>query len=98
MLATLTWPGVATLLTLAAILGTVGTALGGRGAGGLMVAILAALAGAVIGPWLAHAWQIAEFINLRVGDQPFPLVSSAIGAAVAVTLVHFSSGSRLLRN
>jgi uncharacterized membrane protein YeaQ/YmgE (transglycosylase-associated protein family) len=98
MLTTLTWSGLGVLVTLACICGAVGTALSGRGAGGLVVSILLALLGAVIGPWLAREFHVAELINLRVSDQPFPLISSAIGAAIAVTLLHLSSGPRLLRN
>ena len=98
MLTTLTWSGLGVLLVLACICGAVGTALSGRGTGGLVVSILLALVGAVVGPWLAREFQLAELINLRVSDQPFPLISSAIGAVVAVTLLHLSTGPRLLRN
>jgi uncharacterized membrane protein YeaQ/YmgE (transglycosylase-associated protein family) len=98
MLATLTWPGLAVLGLVACIFGAVSTALGGRGRGGFVAALLLALVGAIVGPWLAREFQIAELINLRVDDQPFPLISSAIGAAVAVTLLHLTPGPRLLRN
>jgi uncharacterized membrane protein YeaQ/YmgE (transglycosylase-associated protein family) len=85
------------LALIAGIFGAVSTSLGGPGRGGFVVALLIALVGAVVGPWLARVFQIAELINLRVGDQPFPLISSAIGAAVAVTLARLTSGPRLLR-
>jgi uncharacterized membrane protein YeaQ/YmgE (transglycosylase-associated protein family) len=98
MLTTLTWPGLGVLALVACIFGAVSTSIGGRSRSGFVVALLIALVGAVVGPWLAREFQIAELINLRVDDQPFPLVSSAIGAAVAVTLLHVTSGPRLLRN
>jgi uncharacterized membrane protein YeaQ/YmgE (transglycosylase-associated protein family) len=98
VLTTLTWPGLAVLALVACIFGAVSTSLGGRGRGGFVVALLIALVGAVVGPWLAREFQIAEFINLRVDDQPFPIISSAVGAALAVTLLHLTSGPRLLRN
>jgi uncharacterized membrane protein YeaQ/YmgE (transglycosylase-associated protein family) len=98
MLTTLTWPGLGVLALIAGSLGAVSTSLGGRGRGGFVVAVLIALVGAVAGPWLAREFRIAELINLRVDDQPFPIISSAIGAAVAVTLLHLTSGPRLLRN
>jgi uncharacterized membrane protein YeaQ/YmgE (transglycosylase-associated protein family) len=98
MLTTLTWPGLAVLALIACIFGAVSTSLGGSGRGGFVGALLIALVGAVVGPWLAREFHIAEFINLRVDDQPFPLISSAIGAAIAVTLLHLTSGPRLLRN
>jgi uncharacterized membrane protein YeaQ/YmgE (transglycosylase-associated protein family) len=63
-----------------------------------VLALLIALVGAVVGPLLARTFHLAELINLRVDDQPFPLISSAIGAAVAVTLQQLTSGPRLLRN
>jgi|SRR5579864_1249939 len=98
MLTTLTWPGLGLLALIACIFGAVCTSVGGRSRGGFVVAILIALVGAVVGPWLAREFQVAELINLRVDDQPFPLISSAIGAAVAVTLLQLTSGPRLLRN
>jgi len=98
MLTTLTWPGLAVLALVAGIVGAVSTSLGGRGRGGLVVALLLALVGAVAGPWIAREFQFAELINLRVDDQPFPLVSSAVGAAVAVTLLHLTTGPRLLHS
>jgi uncharacterized membrane protein YeaQ/YmgE (transglycosylase-associated protein family) len=86
------------LALIACIFGAVSTSLGGPGRGGFVVALLIALVGAVVGPWLARELQLAELINLRVDDQPFPLISSAIGAAVAVTLLHLTSRPRLLRS
>jgi uncharacterized membrane protein YeaQ/YmgE (transglycosylase-associated protein family) len=98
MLTTLTWPGLAVLALVAGIFGGVSTSLGGRGRGGFVAAVLIALVGGVVGPWLARAFQMGELINLRVDDQPFPIISSAIGAAVAVTLLHLTTGPRLLRS
>ena len=86
------------LLVIAGISGAVGTVLGGGGQGRLVASVALGLAGAVLGPWLAHQFHVAELFELQVSDQPFPLVSSALGAAVSVALVSFASGPRLLRN
>ncbi len=98
MLITLTWPGLGVLLLIAGILGAVVTSLGWRGSGGLVLAVLLALVGATVGSWLAREFQMSELIHLRVDGQPFPLVSSAVGAATAVTLLRLASGPRLRRN
>lgn len=98
MLITLAWPGLAVLLLIAGILGAVSTSLGKRGSGGFVLAVLLALVGAIVGPWLAREFQMSELINLRVDGQPFPLISSAVGAAVAVTMLRLASGRQLRRN
>lgn len=98
MLTTLTWPGLGVLLLIAGILAAIATSLGRRDSGGFVLAVLLGLVGAVVGPWLAREFQINELINLRVDGQPFPLISSALGAAIVVTLLHLASGPRLRRN
>jgi len=98
MLTTLTWPGVGVLLLIACIIGAVSVALQGRGQTAFAVASLVALIGAVGGPWLARQFNIIEAINLRVDDQPFPLISAVVGGALAVILLNLISGRRLLRN
>ena len=98
MLATLTWPGLGVLFLIAGILGAVSSAIERRNATSFVASVLVALVGAVVAPWVAGHLHIAELINLRVDDQPFPLVSSVMGGVIAVALVHLMSGWRLLRN
>lgn len=98
MLATLTWPGLGVLFLIAGILGAVSAAIERRSATSFVASVLVALVGAVVAPWVAGHLHIAELINLRVDDQPFPLVSAVMGGVVAVAIVHLMSGRRLLRN
>jgi uncharacterized membrane protein YeaQ/YmgE (transglycosylase-associated protein family) len=98
VLTTLTGPGLAVLLLIAGISGAVGTALRGGRRGRLVASVALGLAGAVLGPWLAHEFHVAELVELQVSDQPFPLVSSALGAAVSVALLYVLSGRQLLRS
>jgi len=86
------------LFLIAGIVGAISSALERRNATSLVASVLVALVGAVVAPFLARQLQIAELINLRVADQPFPLVSAVVGSVLAVGLVHMMSGWRLLRN
>jgi len=96
--ATLTWPGLGVLLLIAAIVGAVSSAVERRNGTSFVASVLVAFVGAIVAPFLARHLQIAELINLRVDDQPFPLVSAVVGGVLAVALVHMMSGWRLLRN
>lgn len=98
MLSTLTWWGLGLLFLIAGILGAVSAAVERRNATSFVASVTVALAGAVVAPYLAGHLHIAEVINLRVDDQPFPLVSSVVGGVLAVAIVHLMSGWRLLRN
>jgi uncharacterized membrane protein YeaQ/YmgE (transglycosylase-associated protein family) len=86
------------LLIIAGIAGAVGTALGGRGRSSFVASVGLGLVGAVIGPWVVHQFHLTELVELQVGDQPFPLISTLLGASLTVALLHVASGPRLLRN
>jgi uncharacterized membrane protein YeaQ/YmgE (transglycosylase-associated protein family) len=92
------WAGLGVLFLIAGIVGAISSALERRNATSFVASVLVALVGAVVAPFLARQLQIAELINLRVADQPFPLVSAVVGSVLAVGLVHMMSGWRLLRN
>ncbi len=91
---TLTLPGLILLIVIAAICGAVGKALAGGGPGGLVASIALGFIGALLGPWMARALNLAEPLVVHVSGQPFPIVWSMIGAAVFVALLHLMGGRR----
>ena len=91
---TLTLPGLLLLIIIAAICGAVGRALGGGARGGLMVSTAIGFIGALIGPWIARQFQLAEPFILRVGSYSFPILWSIIGGALFVAFLHLLSGPR----
>jgi uncharacterized membrane protein YeaQ/YmgE (transglycosylase-associated protein family) len=91
---TLTLPGLLILIVIAAVCGAVGKALGGGASGGLVTSIALGFIGALLGPWVAHQFGLAEPLVLRVSGQAFPIVWSIIGGALFVALLHLVSGRR----
>src|SRR5438552_13914088 len=91
---TLTLPGLIALILIAAICGAVGKALGGGARGGLITSIALGFIGALLGPWVARQFHLAEPFVLRVGRDSFPIVWSIIGAALFVALLHLLSRRR----
>jgi uncharacterized membrane protein YeaQ/YmgE (transglycosylase-associated protein family) len=94
---TLTLPALLVLIVIAAICGAVGKNLAGGGPGGLVASIALGFIGALLGPWVAHQFQLAEPLVLHIGGQPFPIVWSIIGAALFVALLHLLSARRWAR-
>jgi uncharacterized membrane protein YeaQ/YmgE (transglycosylase-associated protein family) len=95
---TLTLPGLIVLIVIAAICGAVGKALAGGGQGGLVTSIALGFIGALLGPWVARQFHLAEPLVLHVSGQPFPIVWSIIGAALFVALLHLMSRRSWVRN
>jgi uncharacterized membrane protein YeaQ/YmgE (transglycosylase-associated protein family) len=91
---TLTLPGLLVLILIAAICGAVGRALGGGARGGLIVSTAIGFIGALLGPWVARQFHLAEPFVLRVGGYAFPILWSIIGGALFVALLHLLSGRR----
>jgi len=85
------------LLLIAGICGSLAQALVGYSHGGCLVSIVLGLIGALIGTWLARLAGLPEILSVQVGNQPFPLVWSIIGAALFVAVLNLlsrRSGSR----
>jgi uncharacterized membrane protein YeaQ/YmgE (transglycosylase-associated protein family) len=59
--------------------------------GGCLVSIVLGLIGALIGTWLARLAGLPEILSVRIGNQPFPLVWSIIGAALFVAVLNLLS-------
>ena len=91
---TLTLPALIVLIIIAAICGAVGRALGGGARGGLVVSTAIGFIGALLGPWVARQFHLAEPFVLRVGGYSFPILWSIIGGALFVALLHLISGRR----
>jgi uncharacterized membrane protein YeaQ/YmgE (transglycosylase-associated protein family) len=91
---TLTLPGLLVLIVIAMICGAVGRALGGGVRGGLMVSTAIGFIGALIGPWVARQFHLAEPFILRVGSYSFPILWSIIGGALFVAFLHLLAGPR----
>ena len=91
---TVTLPGLILLIIIAAICGAVGRALGGGVRGGLMVSTAIGFIGALLGPWVARQFHLAEPFILRVGGYSFPILWSIIGGAIFVAFLHLLARPR----
>lgn len=79
------------LLLIAGICGSLAQALVGYSHGGCLVSIVLGLIGALIGTWLARLAGLPEILSVQIGNQPFPLVWSIIGAALFVAVLNLLS-------
>ncbi|HUE17824.1 MAG TPA: GlsB/YeaQ/YmgE family stress response membrane protein [Planctomycetaceae bacterium] len=79
------------LLLIAGICGSLAQALVGYSHGGCLVSIVLGLIGALIGTWLARLAGLPEILSVQIGNQPFPLVWSIIGAALFVAVLSLLS-------
>jgi uncharacterized membrane protein YeaQ/YmgE (transglycosylase-associated protein family) len=79
------------LLLIAGICGSLAQALVGYSRGGCLVSIVLGLIGALIGTWLARLAGLPEILSIQVGNHPFPLVWSIIGAALFVAVLNLLS-------
>lgn len=87
-------------LVLHVAMGTVcavaGQFLTGKAHGGCLISVLAGLAGAYAGPWIAVQIAWPEPYVLPVGEVRFPVVTAAVGALVFAVLVSLLTGKRKL--
>jgi uncharacterized membrane protein YeaQ/YmgE (transglycosylase-associated protein family) len=79
------------LLLIAGICGSIAQALVGFSRGGCLASIALGLIGALLGMWIARATGLPELLAIKVGDQPFPIVWSIIGAALFVAVLSLIS-------
>lgn len=82
------------LLVVAGICGSIGQALAGYTRGGCIVSIALGFVGALIGRWLSELLGLPELLNVQIGNKPFPLVWSIIGAALFVAFLGVLSSRR----
>ncbi len=74
--------GFLLLLIVAAIVGSIGQALGGFSRGGCLVSIVVGFIGAYVGAWLAQTLGLPEIFVVNIEGQTFPLVWAIVGAAL----------------
>jgi uncharacterized membrane protein YeaQ/YmgE (transglycosylase-associated protein family) len=75
------------LLVVAGICGAVAKGIVGYSHGGCLTSIALGFIGALLGTWIARTLKLPEYIELMIGDQPFPIVWSIIGSALFVALL-----------
>lgn len=71
------------LLFVAAICGSLGSAIAGYTSRGCLMNVVLGLAGAIIGTWLSQLIHIRDFIYFK----GIPIIWSIIGAAIFVAIV-----------
>lgn len=78
------------LLVVAGVCGGLAQALAGNSHGGCLVSIVLGLIGALLGTWTARQFGLGELLSVQVGDQPFPIVWSIIGASIFASLLRLT--------
>ena len=82
--------GFLVLLVVAAICGSIGTAIAGYSSRGCLTSIVIGLIGAIIGTWLSQELEIRDRFYL----EEIPVIWSIIGAAIFVAVINLLSGGR----
>lgn len=70
------------LLIIAAICGSVAQALVGVSRGGCLVSIALGFIGALLGTWLSRLMGLPEIFAIQLGETPFPIIWSIVGASL----------------
>lgn len=79
-------------LVVAAVIGSLGAAIAGRKEQGCIVNILVGFIGALVGRWLSRTVDVADPVNITIGETTFPLLWSIAGAALFVAVITLLSG------
>jgi uncharacterized membrane protein YeaQ/YmgE (transglycosylase-associated protein family) len=82
------------LLVVAGVCGAIGQAIAGYSRGGCLASIALGFIGALLGVWLSRILHLPELFQLVIGDQPFPIIWSIIGAALFVAIISLIARSR----
>jgi uncharacterized membrane protein YeaQ/YmgE (transglycosylase-associated protein family) len=80
------------LLIVAGVCGSLAQSLVGYSHGGCLISIVLGFIGALLGSWLARTIGLPELFNIQIGNQPFPIIWSIIGAALFVAVLSLLSG------
>ncbi len=81
--------GFFVLLIVAAICGSIGTAIAGYSPRGCLTSIIIGLIGALIGSWFSRELNISDIFYLK----GVPIIWSVIGAAIFVAVINLISGA-----
>lgn len=83
------------LLVIAGVCGSIAQAIAGVSRGGCLVSIALGFIGALLGMAIARQAGLPKWFVVQVGDQPFPILWSIIGAALfAAVLSLITRGGR----
>lgn len=82
------------LLIVAGLSGSIAQSLVGYSRGGCFASIALGFIGALLGTWISRQMRLPELIPIRIGEHPFPLIWSIIGAALFVAVLALLSGRR----
>jgi uncharacterized membrane protein YeaQ/YmgE (transglycosylase-associated protein family) len=82
------------LLLIAGICGSIAQAIAGRGSGGCIVSIVLGFIGALLGQWLSRLMGLPDLFTVQIGNEPFPIVWSIIGATLFVAGLSLFTGRR----
>jgi uncharacterized membrane protein YeaQ/YmgE (transglycosylase-associated protein family) len=85
------------LLVIAGLCGAVGQAIVGYSRGGCLASIALGFIGALLGMWISNALHLPELFTVQVGDMPFPIIWSIIGAAIFVAVIALVARPRYYR-
>jgi uncharacterized membrane protein YeaQ/YmgE (transglycosylase-associated protein family) len=75
------------LLIIAGVCGSIGQAIAGYSRGGCLASIALGFIGALLGAWIAQHMKLPEPLLIQVGDLPFPVVWSIVGATIFVAII-----------
>ncbi|HXG61523.1 MAG TPA: hypothetical protein VNO22_09120 [Planctomycetota bacterium] len=82
------------LLLVAGVAGALGQVLAGYSRGGCLVSIALGFIGALLGSWMAGLLGLPAVLVVRIGNEPFPILWSILGAALFVAVLGFFARSR----
>jgi uncharacterized membrane protein YeaQ/YmgE (transglycosylase-associated protein family) len=90
----MTFGGIALLLLIAAVSGSIAQALVGYSRGGCIVSIVLGFIGALVGYWLADILNLPLLFQVNIQGRNFPVIWSIIGGALFVAVLNLVSGRR----
>ena len=80
------------LLVIAGICGSVAQRLAGGKGVGCLASIVLGFIGALLGPLIAEKAGLPLLLQIRIGDQQFPIIWAVIGASLFAAVLAFLSG------
>jgi uncharacterized membrane protein YeaQ/YmgE (transglycosylase-associated protein family) len=75
------------LLFVAGVCGAIGRSIVGYSHSGCLVSIALGFIGALLGTWIAHALKLPILLDVRVGNEVFPVIWSIAGSAIFVAVI-----------
>jgi uncharacterized membrane protein YeaQ/YmgE (transglycosylase-associated protein family) len=82
------------LVLIAGLCGSLARTIVGYSHGGCLASVVIGFVGALFGTWLARLMELPEPWPLRIGNQPFPVLWSIIGATLFVAILAALVGRR----